>query len=76
MNVATGQVHTHLRKGHAATDVLAFFKQIDAIVPRDLDAHVVLDSLSAHKAPAVAAWLARPDSRAGTCTSPRPAASG
>src|SRR3954447_23143253 len=22
MNVATGQVHTHLRKGHAATDVL------------------------------------------------------
>jgi transposase len=60
MNVATGQVHTHLRKGHAATDVLAFFKQIDATVPRDLDVHVVLDNLSAHKAPAVAEWLARP----------------
>jgi transposase len=40
--------------------VLAFFKQIDATVPRDLDVHVVLDNLSAHKAPAVAEWLARP----------------
>jgi len=60
MNVATGQVHTHLRKGHAATDVLAFFKQIDTAVPRDLDVHVVLDNLSAHKAPAITEWLAHP----------------
>jgi len=60
MNVATGQVHTHLRKGHAAVDVLAFFKQIDATVPRELDVHVVLDNLSAHKAPAVTEWLAHP----------------
>jgi transposase len=60
MNVATGQVHTHLRKGHAATDVLAFFKQIDTAVPRELDVHVVLDNLSAHKAPAITEWLAHP----------------
>src|SRR6476659_5093123 len=60
MNVGTGQVHTHLRKGHTGKDVLAFFKHIDATVPRDLDVHVVLDNLSAHKAPAVAEWLARP----------------
>lgn len=60
MNVGTGEVHTHLRKGHAAVDVLAFFKQIDATVPRELDVHVVLDNLSAHKAPAVTDWLAHP----------------
>jgi transposase len=60
MNVGTGQVHTHLRKGHAATDVLAFFKQIDSDVARELDVHVVLDNLSAHKAPAVTEWLAHP----------------
>ena len=32
MNVGTGEVHTHLRKGHTGADVLAFFKQIDATV--------------------------------------------
>ena len=53
MNVGTGQVHTHLRKGHAATDVLAFFKQIDATVQRELAVHVILDNLSAHKTPEI-----------------------
>ena len=33
MNVATGEVLTDLRKGHAGADVLRFFKQIDAAVP-------------------------------------------
>ena len=40
--------------------MLAFFKQIDKTVPRDLDVHVVLDNLSAHKAPELQAWLAKP----------------
>jgi transposase len=40
--------------------VLRFFKQIDKTVPRDLDIHVVLDNLSAHKAPIIKDWLARP----------------
>ena len=34
MNIATGEVQAHLRKGHTAKDVLAFFKQIDAAVER------------------------------------------
>jgi hypothetical protein len=33
MNIATGEVLTDLRKGHAGADVLRFFKQIDATVP-------------------------------------------
>jgi transposase len=60
LNIGTGQVLHHTRRRHAATDVLAFFKWIDLHVPRDLEVHVVLDNLSAHKAPPVAKWLADP----------------
>ena len=63
MDVGTGQVHTHLRKGHASADVLAFFKQIDANVPRGLSVHVILDNLSAHKTPEIRKWLAHKDRR-------------
>ena len=48
------------RKQHTAAEVLAFFKKIDRTVPRRLDVHVVLDNLSAQKAPEVTEWLAHP----------------
>ncbi len=57
LNITNGEV---CRKRHAAADVLAFFKRIDASVPRDLEVHVVLDNLSAHKAPEITTWLAHP----------------
>jgi transposase len=60
LNVATGEVLHDTRKRHASKDVLAFFKWIDMHVARDLEVHVVLDNLSAHKAPPVAEWLAHP----------------
>jgi len=60
LNVGTGEVLAATRKSHKATDVLAFFKWIDLHVEADLDIHVVLDNLSAHKAPPVADWLAHP----------------
>ena len=60
LNVGTGEVLHACRKKHTAVDVLAFFKLIDANVPGDLDIHVVLDNLSAHKAPEVTDWLAHP----------------
>ncbi len=63
MNVGTGEVLTDLRKGHAGADVLRFFKQIDASVPRSLDVHVVLDNLSAHSSPEIKAWLAHKNRR-------------
>jgi transposase len=40
--------------------VLAFFKFIDLHVPKELEIHVVLDNLSAHKVEPVATWLAHP----------------
>jgi transposase len=63
MNIATGQVITDLHKGHTGTDVLRFFKQIDASVPRGLAVHVVLDNLSAHSTPQITRWLAHRDRR-------------
>ena len=60
LNIATREVLTECRSQHTAVDVLAFFKKIDRSVPRRLDIHVVLDNLSAHKAPEVAEWLAHP----------------
>ncbi len=63
MNLATGEVLTDLRKGHAGADVLRFFKQIDATVPRGLSIHVVLDNLSAHSTPEIKKWLAHRDRR-------------
>jgi len=63
MNIATGQVLTGLNKGHTGADVLRFFKQIDATVPRGLAVHVVLDNLSAHSTPEIKKWLAHRDRR-------------
>jgi len=60
LNVATGEVLTEYSKRHAAVDVLRFFKIIDKQVPCDLEIHVILDNLSAHKAPEVTKWLAKP----------------
>ena len=60
LNVATGEVIFDTKPRHSAKEVLAFFKWIDLHVPQDLDIHVVLDNLSAHKAPPVADWLAHP----------------
>jgi transposase len=60
MNVATGEVLYDTRTSHKATDVLRFFKLIDLHVEKDLEVHVILDNLSAHKAPAVSDWLADP----------------
>jgi transposase len=63
VNIATGEVLTDLRKRHTGADVLRFFKQIDAAVPRRLGVHVVLDNLSAHSTPDIAKWLAHKDRR-------------
>jgi transposase len=60
LNVGTGEVLHQTRKRHTAQDVLSFFKWIDLHTPRDLEIHVVLDNLSAHKAAPVADWLAKP----------------
>jgi transposase len=59
LNVATGEVLTRCTPQHRAQDFVAFLRDIDASVETGLAIHVVLDNLSAHKAPAVHRWLLR-----------------
>ena len=60
MNVATGQVLYDTKTRHSSNEVLHFFRFIDLHVLRELEVHVVLDNLSAHKAESAAKWLAHP----------------
>ena len=59
LNVATGEVLARCKHRHRAQDFVAFLGDMDASVAPRLDIHVVLDNLSAHKAPAVQRWLLR-----------------
>jgi transposase len=59
LNVATGQVLAQTKKRHRAKDFTAFLKLIDDAVEEGLEVHIILDNLSAHKAPAVKRWLLR-----------------
>src|SRR5918999_529286 len=59
LNVATGEVIARCRSQHRAQDFVAFLREIESSVAPALDIHVVLDNLSAHRAPPVQRWLLR-----------------
>jgi len=59
LNVATGEVIARCTPQHRAQDFVAFLREIDDRVEAEREVHVVLDNLSAHKAPAVHRWLLR-----------------
>ena len=59
LNVATGEVLARCKPRHRAADFVAFLREIDARVDPALEVHVVLDNLSAHRAPVVHRWLLR-----------------
>ncbi len=59
LEVATGKVITDIRSSHTSADLVAFLNKINREVPAELDVHVILDNLSAHKAPTVQKWLLR-----------------
>jgi transposase len=69
LEIATGKVITDIRARHTSTDFVAFLNKVDRNVPKDLDVHVILDNLAAHKTPTVHKWLLR--HRRSTCISPR-----
>lgn len=59
LNVATGEVLARCKQQHRASDFVSFLNEIVDSVDPSLEIHVVLDNLSAHKAPAVHRWLLR-----------------
>jgi transposase len=59
LNIATGEVLARCKPQHRAQDFVAFLREIEASVEPALEVHVILDNLSAHKAPPVHRWLLR-----------------
>ena len=59
LEIASGKVIAQTKKRHRAEDFVAFLRVIDGQVEPDLQVHIILDNLSAHKAPKVKRWLAR-----------------
>ena len=50
---------TDIRSSHTSDDFIAFLNKVNRNVPTELDVHVVLDNLSAHKNPKVQRRLLR-----------------
>jgi len=59
LNVATGKVIGKVKKQHRSKDLVAFFRELDKAVHDNLEVHVIMDNLSAHKSPVVKRWLVR-----------------
>jgi transposase len=59
LNVANGKVIARCKRQHRSVDFVAFLREIDENVPANLDVHVIVDNLSAHKSPVVKRWLVR-----------------
>jgi transposase len=59
LNVATGEILARCKPQHRAQDFVGFLREIEARVDAALEVHVVLDNLSAHRAPVVHRWLLR-----------------
>src|ERR1035437_5093353 len=59
LNTARATVISDTRPSHNQDDFIAFLNKINREVPADLDVHIILDNLSAHKTPKVQRWLLR-----------------
>jgi transposase len=59
LNVATGEVIAKTKRQHRPIDFVEFLRTIDSAVEPNLQVHVILDNLSAHKSPVVKRWLVR-----------------
>ena len=59
LDAATGEVLGKCYARHRAIEFKKFLAEIEAVVPSELDIHVVLDNLATHKTPAIKRWLAK-----------------
>lgn len=56
-NILTGKVIGKVAKRTRSREFLSFLKLLDRRTPKEEDLHVILDNHSAHKTPAIMAWL-------------------
>lgn len=57
LDVATGEVIGKCYQQHRAKDLRSFLREVDKSVSPELEIHVVIDNLSAHKAPTIKRFL-------------------
>ena len=56
-NTADGSVISSLHRRHRAVEFKKFLTKIDALVPADLQVHLVADNYATHKSPTITRWL-------------------
>lgn len=59
LDVATGRVIGKCFRRHRAKEFLVFLNKLEAAVPDDLEAHVIMDNYGTHRTPKVRAWFER-----------------
>jgi transposase len=59
LDIATGQIIGKCYKRHRAAEFRKFLDAIEAVVPIDLDVHLVMDNYATHKTPLIRKWLAK-----------------
>jgi len=59
LDVKSGKVIGECHGRHRAVEFRKFLDTIEAAVPAELDAHVILDNYGTHKAPTIHRWLVR-----------------
>jgi transposase len=57
LDVKTGTVIGACKERHRAVEFRAFLDQVEAVVPADLDVHLVLDNAATHKTTLIQEWL-------------------
>jgi putative transposase len=58
LDVLTGAVLSTCKARHRHQEFLSFLREIDKVVPAQLDVHAIVDNYRTHKHPKVNAWLA------------------
>lgn len=59
LDVATGKVIGKLKRRHRSKEFISFLRHIDAVVPAELEVHLILDNYGTHKTEKVKNWLLR-----------------
>jgi putative transposase len=59
LDVATGKVMNAFKEKHRHQEFLAFLREVDKNIPKNLEVHVIADNYATHKHDAVKAWLAK-----------------
>jgi transposase len=59
LDIATGRVIGKCYARHRAIEFRKFLDEVEAVVPADLDVHLVIDNYATHKAPLIRNWFNR-----------------